>query len=72
MLGVAILLGLALWFIIVCLATFLPLILIRNKRAACIVALLVLCSPLVAGGLNGLLKDNVPIGQEWKPASRQN
>ena len=38
MLGVAILLGLALWFIIVCLATFLPLILIKNKRAACIVA----------------------------------
>lgn len=38
MLGVAILLGLALWFIIVCLATFLPLILIKNKRAACIIA----------------------------------
>ena len=38
MLGVAILLGLALWFIIVCLATFLPLILIKNKHAACIIA----------------------------------
>ena len=36
MLGVAILLGLALWFIIVCLATFLPLKLIENKMVASI------------------------------------
>ena len=38
MLGVAILLGLALWFIIVCLATFLPLKLIENKLVASIFA----------------------------------
>ena len=38
MLGVAILLGLALWFIIVCFATFLPLKLIENKLVASIFA----------------------------------
>ena len=38
MLGIAILFFLALWFIIVCLATFLPFKLIKNKLAACIVA----------------------------------
>ena len=51
MLGIAILFFLALWFIIVCLATFLPFKLIKNKLAACIVAFYwLLCSHLATGG----------------------
>ncbi|WP_423974024.1 hypothetical protein [Kingella oralis] len=38
MLGIAVLFFLALWFIIVCLAPFLPFKLIKNKLVACIVA----------------------------------